>query len=199
VGTYTNLFALPRSPDETRTTTVSAAVANFGISRMGRDGYLRARESNAPAVLGRVLFGFLEEGDRPWVAHDPAGVVDLRRDVVRAISVAAEAKARDEYADWFEQQLRIVDGVLEHAVAHREWVVAVFEGDVSCFRAGGVPRPEPGDSMFAPHCLRTMPAVRAAESRARFLPVLPVTGMATLIVAGLALAAWRHRRLASRR
>ena len=199
MGTYTNLFALPASPDETRTTTVSAAVANFGVSRMGRDAYLRVRESDAPAVLGRVLFGFLEEGDRPWVAHDPAAIVALRRDVVRAIAVAAEAKPHDEYADWFEQQLRTVDGVLEHAVLHREWVVAIFEGDVSCFRAGGVPRPEPGDSMFAPHCVRTTPAVRPAESRARFLPLLPVTGMATLIVAGLALAAWRHRRLSSRR
>jgi hypothetical protein len=199
VGTYTNLFALPSSPDVTRTTTVSATVASFGLSRIGRDAYLRVRENDAPAVLGRVVFGFVEEGERPWVVHDPAAVVEVRRDVVRAIAVAAEAKAHDDYADWFERQLREVDGVLEHAVAYREWVVAVFEGDVSCFRAGGIPRPEPGDSMFAPHCAITRPAVRPANDRARFLPAVPLVGMATLIFAGVALAAWRHRRFSQRR
>lgn len=78
---------------------------------------------------------------------------------------------------------------MAHAVAHREWVVSVFEGSVPCFLAGGTAKYEPGDGVFAPHCKKP-PDSRGVA----FVPL----GIGSVLLAGLALAGWRHRRFLDR-
>ena len=188
MGTCTHVLALPGSPEHSRRPTVTAVVANFGVHRSKRAAY---DASDPQSVLGRLLFGFENEGVAPWVTYDPDAVLDVRRDVVRAIATttAAGASNPDEYADWFASQLREADEVLAHASRHREWVVAVFEGDVPCFLRGGIPHQEPGDPMFEPHC-----AVPAQTECSTELPF----GIAAGLVLGLGLVGWRHRRFMKR-
>lgn len=188
MGTLTHVFAMPCSPERARRPTVTARVANFGVLRSKRASY---EPSDPQSVLGRVLFGFDEEGATPWVVHPPDEVLDVRRDVVRAIDLATATAAAnpDDYADWFASQLREADQVLAHASRHREWVVSVFEGDVPCFLRGGTPRHEPGDPLFEPHC--AIPVETESELE------LPL-GIAAGLVLGLGLVGWRHRRLSRR-
>jgi hypothetical protein len=186
VGTNTHLLAVPLSAfHEGRRPTMTAVVANFGVHRPRRNAYDHA---DPQSVLGRLLFGFDEERDTPWVTYDPDAVLDVRRDVLRAIAIATAAPSSDEYADWFASQLRAADTVLAHAARERECVVAVFEGDDACFRRGGLPHHEPGDDLFAPHC--TMPP----DPRSLVVPL----GIVGALVTGLAVAGWRHRRFALR-
>jgi hypothetical protein len=164
---------------------MTAQVANFGLRRTKRADYDPA---DPQSVLGRLLFGFDEDGAIPWVTHDPDVVLDVRRDVVRAIATAAADP--DDYADWFALQLREADQVLAHASRRREWVVSVFEGDVPCFLRGGTAHHEPGDPLFEPHCAIPEPTESEVE--------LPL-GIAAGLVLGWGLVGWRHRRLSRRR
>lgn len=186
MGTYTHVLALPCSPEHWRRPTVVATVANFGVVAPRRQDY---DDADPQRVLGRLLLGFANENpDARWVTYDPDAVLAVRRDVIRAIATAAAS--RDDYADWFASQLREADSVLAHAARHREWVVAVFEGDDACFRRGGFPHHEPGDSMFAPHC--TIPP--EPERRSLVVPL----GIVAALVTGLGIAGWRHRRFQKR-
>lgn len=186
MGTYTLVEALPCSPEHGRRPTVTAQVANFGVSAPRRAEYVA---SNPELVLGRFLFGFADvpsRGGLPWTTYDPDQVLDIRRDILGAIAAAAAVGPSDEYANWWGSQLRAADRVLAHAARHREWVVAVFEGHVACFERGGIPDPRPGDFVFSPHC------TVAPESR-----VVPL-GVAGVLAVGLAIAGWRHRRFVGR-
>jgi hypothetical protein len=186
MGTNTQVLALPSSPERSRRPTVEATVANFGALRPKRAHY----DTSVPQiVLGRLLFGFEEERATLWATYDPDAVVEVRRDVVAAIAIARAASSSNDYADWFATQLSIADEVLAHASQHREWVVAVFEFDVPCFLRGGIPRPEPGDAIFTPHC-----AVPSDVAGSTELPV----AIAAALVLGLGLVGWRHRRLSRR-
>jgi len=186
VGTSTHLLALPCSPEHGHRPTLTATVANFGLGRPRRRDY---DHTDPQSVLGRLVFGFAEDRVARWVTYDPDAVLDVRRDVARAIAKATAAATEDEYAEWWGMQLRAADSVLSHAVRHREWVVAVFEGDDACFRRGGFPHHELGDDLFAPHC--TIPP----EPRSRVVPL----GIVAVLVSGLAIAGWRHRRFLTRR
>ena len=188
MGTLTHVFALPGSPERARRPTVTARIANFGVHRSKRASY---HASDPQSVLGRLLFGFDEEGATPWVTYDPDAVLDVRRDVLRAIGIATATAASnpDDYADWFASQLREADEVLAHASRHREWVVSVFEGDVPCFLRGGNAHHEPGDPMFAPHC-----ALPEETDGPLELPL----GIAAGLVLGWGLVGWRHRRFSRR-
>ena len=186
VGTNTYLLALPGSPERVRRPTMTAMLANFGVHRPQRTAYDAAHPQS---VLGRLLLGFVEDRDTPWVTFTPDAVVDVRRDVVRAIATATAAADPDDYADWFALQLRAADRVLAHASRHRQWVVAVFEGDEPCFLRGGLPHHEPGGPMFYPQC--TMPPDECALE-------VPL-GIAAGLVLGFGIVGWRHRRFSKRR
>jgi hypothetical protein len=110
----TYLLALPGSPERERRPTMTARLANFGVHRPQRAAYDAA---DPQSVLGRLLLGFVEDRTTPWVTFTPDAVVDVRRDVVRAIATAKAAASADpdDYADWFESQLRAADRVLAHA------------------------------------------------------------------------------------
>jgi len=175
---------LPGAPEDTRRPTVVAQVANFGLSQARRSQYQREVPES---VLGRVLYGFKEDGPVPWITFQPKIVPIVRVDVLRALQVATAATATDEYADWYASQLRKVDRVFARAAEHREWVVSLFEGDYGCFLRGGV-ADGPGEDMFAPHCTMAPPP------RSRAIPL----GVAAVLVTGLAIAGWRHRRFLAR-
>lgn len=189
MGTFTFLLALPDAPERSRSPTTSAQIANFGAHRQQRTSYDRYDATVPESVLGRVLFGFEDDAERPWIAYDPAAVDVVHREVARAILTAARAKDKDPYAEWFELQLRAVDRVLTHALANREWVVAVFEGDYSCFVQGGVWSQKADPPLFDPKC--TLP--RPDESR-----ILPL-GVGAVLFAGLAIVGFRYRRFRARR
>lgn len=166
---------------------MTVSVANFGVGPHPRSRY---DGTDPQLVLGRVLFGFEEERDRPWITYEPSAIPDVRRDLRRAIERAAALEASDEYMDWFGSQLRLAERVFAHAVDRRQWVVSVFEGGVSCFLTGGEAHWEKDDGVFGPHCT---PGSRRAPVP-RFIPL----GVTAVLVAGLAVAGWRQRRFLRR-